>query len=573
MKKDAAIGRNRARQSRRLFGIFMAVALATVVLSLFCPLARADGYSFEVPSENVLVRINSDSSLDVNYSVEFANDSGAKAIDVVDIGMPTDAYVLDECSASIDGVELADIRKSGVVSPGVEVHLVGQAIEPGEKKRLDFHGRVPNMVFTNSERTGYASVLFGNTWWDPAYAHGFTNLTVSIQFPPGVKSNETIYYGQERPSASSADGAIVFTWTNKSASPSEGYEYGVSFPAVYVSGVSPEQPLPDYEPVSPSGTSSYSSGWLSWRYLFYILPVVIMFLVRMIVGVSRVRSQGGKVSYITPKVGMEGAGPRTDLTPAEAAVLLNLDLDRITAIAYFEMVPTGIVSIQGVKPLTLARTKSIPENVPDHYALFLGAISDAGGVERQGLKLALTALIKSVEKKMQGHSHAQTANYYNDRSAKAWIEVKSTADHGRRVDKLNGNLPVMLLDEGFVTKMKETFSAGSFPLPVWAAGLARVSGGEGTEVQIKGGELSVPGQALAGAISTAFLGIQDATFADVQELQGEIVREVNPMEYRRVYRPYWGAHYGRSGGWGGGTGCACACACAGCACACAGGGR
>ena len=561
---------------RRLAAIFILLLAGILMLAAPFSEARAESqkYEFEVPSEDVRVRINKDSSIDFWYKILFKNDPLADPIDIVDIGMPTPNYLPQECTASIDGVTLTDIRPSTVVSPGVEVHLGKLAIPPGLEGTFEFHGKNPEMVFQDTARQGYASMKFKNTWWDSEFTEGSTHLTFSIQFPPGVQNNETVYHGQAEPNRSEVDGCITFTWLVPDASPSQGYLFGVSFPAVYVDGVYPEQPPPDYSPVY-LGTTSSGTGYLSgiWYYIVIFGMAVAAAVGRMFVSASRFRSKGTKVRYMAPAIGVEGAGPMKELFPTEAAVLMSQDLDRVAAVAYLEMIQKGLVSVSGTKPLSLYRTRAAPESLPGCYSGFLAAISPDGTLEPKTLQLALTTLIKSVESKAKGFSNVETVKYYQDAADRAWVEVKSEADHGARMEKFNQYLPFLLLSPGFSSKVREAFAAGTFPMQPWATGLsgAAAQGGTGVTASADGG-LTVQGASFAESIAGGFRSIQDGAFVHVGDFQEDIVKEVNPREYRRVYRPYRGM--GRTGGFGGGGGgCACACACAGCACACAGGGR
>lgn len=556
---------------RVILALLVSTALLLVMSLLAGPAQGAD-YSFEVPEESLKVRINDDSSADFWYLIEFENDAGASPIDVVDIGMPTSDYDIGACEAAVNGKALDDIRPSTVVSPGVEVHLDGNAIRPGDTGIFEFHGRCPSMVYRDSSREGYASFKFMNTWWDSRYAHGNTRLTFSIQFPRGVLPNETIYHDQQYDTYSESDGCVVFTWVRTDAKPSEGYTYGVSFPAAYVEGVSPTQPSIDYTPPQQQSTySSYGGSSRSWWYYLLFLGVpAFAALFKGLVSVKRIKSSGVKPNYITPSIGVEGAGPMKELWPTEAAVLMSLDLDRVAAVAYFEMMQRGLVTIKQTKPTVLQKVASVPESVPAYYRDFIAAIKPEGDLDRKTLKLALTHLIKSVESKTKGFSHAETKKHYEEAAKRSWLAVKTEVDHSKRMEKFNKYLPYLLLDPGFGSRVREAFSAGAFPVEGWAIGIARASEKGPGAVASAEGRLTMEGSVFADSVAEGFRSVRDSAYTHVDEMQDEILKEVNPVEYRRYRRYVHGTGYG----WGGsGGGCACACACAGCACACAGGGR
>lgn len=551
--------------------------LAAALTALASPPCLAQNYSFEVPDMGVRVVVNKDSSIDFYYEIYFENDPDADPIDIVDIGMPTSSYNPSECEASIDGNELTpgqDIRNSEYVSNAVEVDLGDWAIPPGETGVLEFHGSAPQMAFQDPVHEGYASVKFRSTWFSPDFAHGNTYLNFAMQFPPGVEMNETVYHGQTEPTRSMVEGNIVFTWMNAGAVPYEGYLHGISFPAVYVEGVYPEQPEPDYEPIY-TGTTDYSSGsgiFSKMKIWFPIVMVLVIAVFRIFGSAVRVRKKGTKIKYITPAVGVEGAGPMKELSPAEASVVLCHDLDSIAAVAFFEMIKKGLVKLRGTKPLKLERVGVTPDSVTGYYRDFLAGINKDGSLNGDTLKLALTNLIKGTEKKTTGFPHEETAQYYRDAAEKAWAQVKTQTEHSARMAGFDQNILVLLLDDEFAAKVRSTFGSGSFPLEGWMMGLVNAVAGPQTGVTTTAqGGLSVTGAALSEALAGGFLAVKNGAYEFTDPMEKEIVKDVNPAEYRRVYRPW--LYGGRTGGYGGGGGCACACACAGCACACAGGGR
>jgi hypothetical protein len=60
----------------------------------------AQDYRFQMPEEDAIITINTDGSISIDYTFKFVNDSGAHAIDIVDIGMPNSDYVLKTISGT-----------------------------------------------------------------------------------------------------------------------------------------------------------------------------------------------------------------------------------------------------------------------------------------------------------------------------------------------------------------------------------------------------------------------------------------------------------------------------------------
>lgn len=565
---EAVVARTPKLRRRRATRLAASACLLTAMLASLLLLVTipspAASYSFQVPTETVWVRVNTDSSLDFWYTVEFQCDPGASSIDIVDMGMPNTNYYLSECTASIDGHSLEEIKPSTVVTPGVEVHLNEFAIQPGKSGKFQFHGKNPQMVYADTSRPGYASMQFKNTWWGEQYAHGNTSLSFSIQFPRGVKPNETVWHQVQYNSTSVNEDCIVFTWDNASAVPYEGYVYGVSFPAIYVSGVYPEQPLPDYTPPAPSSTSYSSGGGISWSYYIFLAIIIFSTLIRGAFSARTVRKRGAKIAYFKPSVGIEGAGPAKDLMPAEAALLLEQELDRVAAVAYFEMLAGETISIESAKPLSLlhpAVTSLSPASGRGYYPEFIAALTADGQLDADTLELAFKSLIASVGKKVLGYSTGESAKYYREAAKSSWDTVLGARGAADKVTEFEKYLPWLLLDTSFGAKARQAFPAGSVPMPGWAQSLAG---------SLEKGGSSAPD--LGDVIARAFLALQDGPYALTKDMQPGIVKDVYPEEYRRAYVARR-AFVGGLGGGGGGGGCACACACAACACACAGGGR
>ncbi|HUU56663.1 MAG TPA: hypothetical protein VMW93_04920, partial [bacterium] len=81
---------------RRITALFITVVVATAAAP-----AAAQNYYFEVPREVVTVVVNPDSSLDIDYQITFRNTASGDAIDIVDVGFPSDDYDLDSITADV----------------------------------------------------------------------------------------------------------------------------------------------------------------------------------------------------------------------------------------------------------------------------------------------------------------------------------------------------------------------------------------------------------------------------------------------------------------------------------------
>ncbi len=158
-----------------------------------------------------------------------------RAIDVVDIGLPTAGYNISNIRASIDGVELTDIRPSEYVKPGVEVHLAGLWINPGDTGTLHFEATVPSLLFEDVTNRDYASFQITPTWFGDQYISGTTNVQIASTCRRG--SARRTCCTRTRPSASEAlfeDRAVAF-WQFPAVRLTGPNLVGVSFPAARAS--------------------------------------------------------------------------------------------------------------------------------------------------------------------------------------------------------------------------------------------------------------------------------------------------------------------------------------------------
>jgi len=208
----------------------------------------AQDYRFAVPLNQSFVVIDFQGQATIHYRLTFACQPQAKPIDIVDIGLPNHSFILGSAEASIRGRILKDIRISEYVKPGVEVHLDGQTILPGDSATLAFSIKLKRLLYTDDRDKDYASFVFQPTWYGSEYVTGATRLECHFVFPPGVKPDEPRYHKTAFTESwyDSAAGAPVYCWVMEDAKPDGQYVFGASFPAKYVETSSiqrPPQPL------------------------------------------------------------------------------------------------------------------------------------------------------------------------------------------------------------------------------------------------------------------------------------------------------------------------------------------
>ncbi len=136
------------------------VKFLLAVLTMFSISALAQNYGFSIPRFHCTATVNHDRSLEIEYEIEFTCRAGCHAIDIIDIGFPTEDYDIGSIEASVDDVSSKRIYRSTYIDNGVEVHLGNSTIYGGSSAVFRLIGVNPNMVFRDMEDDGYASVEF-----------------------------------------------------------------------------------------------------------------------------------------------------------------------------------------------------------------------------------------------------------------------------------------------------------------------------------------------------------------------------------------------------------------------------
>lgn len=181
------------RQSRlRLAHRPVAATVLCLLGLLFTILAASADYSFSIPNMELSVTVQPDASVRLSYAITFACNPSGDPIDVVDIGLPHAHYSISTMAAFLDGAPCPDIRKSTVVTPGVEVHLP-QPIGPGKQGKFQFRCTMPDLVYQDTTNPSNASLRITPTWYDGTYLTGQTNLWVIVELPLSVKPEEVLY--------------------------------------------------------------------------------------------------------------------------------------------------------------------------------------------------------------------------------------------------------------------------------------------------------------------------------------------------------------------------------------------
>ena len=547
--------------------------LLTLLLLLALPgSALAQTYYFSLDEMTVNVYWNEDGTSSIDYVMVFTNASFADPIDFVDVGLPNNDYDRQSIFADVDGKTVTDIEDSPYVDYGPAIGLGANAIRAGQSGTVHvFIGTVRNVLYPDDDDENYVSAVFSPTWFDSKFVNGTTDLAVSFHLPPGVQPEEPRWHSApsgfpSEPATSLDDqGRVTYTWIDPSASATQAYNFGASFPAQYV---------PENAVVRPS---PFAPLMAFFGALLNCLPGIgFMAVFVFIIYAANRSSQQRKLQYLPPKISIEGHGIKRGLTSIEAAILLQEPMDKILTMILFAVIKKEAATVVKREPLKLEVADPLPADLRDYESDFLEAFKETKtNARRVKLQAAMTTLVKGVANKMKGFSRKETVTYYKDIMERAWAQVEAADTPEVKSEKYNEVMEWTMLDREYDERTRRTFSGGPVFVPMWwgrfdpgygGASSAPVSSGGGGGGKGGGGMSlpQLPGSDFAASVVTGTQSFAAGVVGNLTDFTNGITNKTNP--------PPPPSSSGSRGG-GGGGGCACACACAGCACACAGGGR
>jgi len=540
--------------------------------------AYAQNYSFAVPELLMQVFVQPDSSVRIIYDITFEN--YGSAIDIVDIGTPHSGYNISNMSASIDGVALTDIRKSEYVSPGVEVHLDGNAIPSGGRGTLHFEMTMPEMIFTDTTNKENASLQITPTWFDSSLVRGTGTIEIRVTMLEGVQLDEVLYQDVEFSDKGTENSRVVAVWRFENVPATKEYRVGVSFPQRGLTNVTEVTTWDLF--MRWLGQFAGVIGGIVGGCLPLAFPIFIFW------AIIRAVKKAGKPNYLPPIAQVEGGGIKRGLTAPEAGVILELPLTKVLALVIFGLLEKGLVKRADktgslTEALTLeiadayrtdlkdasARAKyrrSVAQQqgtvIHNYEDAFLDLIQENPGKPVKALKVVkpMERLVKIAAAKMQGFDLSDTQDYYRRVIDRAIEQASALGDIEQREQYLDKYGSWVMLDKDY----RRVMTVGSYHYwPLWAR-QARPSltsppvGGIG-----RGGGAASSGRPAPkfGDVASSFAGWAETTM-------GGMAAAIMPTSLQKptpVSTSSSGGSFRSS--------CACACAGCACACACAGGGR
>jgi len=586
-------------------------------------------YRFQVTEMDVQLHVQPDASLRLQYRIVFANQPGAAAIDVVDIGLPHGGYVLGNMSARRDGTPARAIRRSEYIDVGVEIDLAGHPIGPGQTGTVEFECVMPDMVYLDTTDAERAGLQFRPTWFDPLLQVGTTRLRVAVHLLPGVTAEEVRYHDESmrydqlaRYGGGSEQHLVaVWEWPAWQLGP-DNPKLGISFPrrgmqrVVRTSAVGllvkwfRERPgLQFGSGVTLCGglavlffRFSHGTGWILFVLLCGAMAIVMLSspglhlllwpLLLGLIGCNEWYLRRRRSGYLPAMATVEGGGIKRGLTAPQAAVLLEMPLGQVATLVLFGLLRKGVLQLRDDDPPQVEVVEPFRSGPParraaaaqrgivlhDYEHPFLDQLAVSGSIDACNLAEPLQQLITSVVERMQGFDDSDTREYYRRIVARAWTEAESIKAVAQRAQTVERNIDWMILRPDWETVFREWGRRGYRYEPDWSR-----------PVPAPGGPPRGAPTPTTPTTSRTGLGEVASSFAGwAENFSGRLASAVEPLTLGiptrrgvvdlsgvdRVTADVFTALAESSGGGGGGSGgCACACAGCACACACAGGGR
>ncbi len=509
----------------------------------------AQDYYFKLRNESVHVYPKADGSIDINYTIVFENHGDP--IDVIDIGFPNEYYNLSSIHAKWykDGTwyTLTDIRVSTYIDIGVEVHIPASIqIHDGEVGTLVIWGNNPHMIYQDTEKEDYVGYEFSPTWFSGGFCFMVDYMYTYLHFPVGFYNRSESYYHREAPDIIKNDSqSLVFIYREENVAPKQ-FTYGISFPKRYVSTY--------YTAYNPPINIDFDD------LMIFIFPV---FFFLCLLGAS-LSNHRGRNKYLPPAVKAETLGIHRGLTAVEAAVLMEIPLQRVFTMIIFGMLKKGIIDVvPGDPPRFIKKNVDLKQARARYYErALLKAINDNGTINKKRVEDALILLIETVAEKMEGYSRDKTKEYYKKIIERAFREIASAEEPVVQQKAFNEYAEWLLAAD---KPKKYASGLDVVYVPPWYMSIHRTSyrsrgihrsKSSFSQLPSPSGKTEIPSISnFADSFVSGVEGFANTAVAGFAGIADAIVNLFNPAP--------------SSGGHGG----SCACACASCACACAGGGR
>ena len=537
-----------------------ALALIPVLLSLtlfavcICPqTVWAQEIQYHVAKEWAKIWINTDGTIDLQYTVQIACDKGR--ITYVYLGQPTGDFKIGEAFDSNghalkveDATDGSDYR--------ARVYL-NEPLTDAQSAEFTVTTNVGNMIWKDETNPGNVGLQFTPTWWSAVV----NDLRVLVVLPAGIAQDQVrvtpdwdnVYTDPNE------SGRLVVYWERKDVTPNTQSQFGISFPATAVE---------NYETTKQADIIS-KNVWLIFPILAALFIGLIVFAVRRL-----------RRSYLAPKMQMETLGIRRGFTAVEAAYLLGVPPSKVVVMVLYSLLLKRAVWVSSTKPsLKLQISEGFkdptrPTETPLRYYEkdFLNAISSDDRLDEKALADSYMRIRTAVENTMAGYCRADTIAFYKKTVEEAWGQVEKAGAADIASKMFDENLLWLILDDNFKGRSENAFKGFDFqPMPFWWwywYGYSQYDPNPTYNPATNVGHPppTIPGADFANNIASSIEKTANNFVVNLEKFTNSILPAPPPKQLSRepVHHEANCACACVS--------CACVCACVSCACACASGG-
>lgn len=498
--------------------------LVTLVLFLFVAIqSTAQDYGFELPTVLFEAWVEEDGTLTLEHEFEIRNAPDARALDGVDVGMPSTNWSISRVRAWIDDQPVRDIVKSPYVKNAAAANLPDGGLPPGQSARVRVRVEgVSGLLFADTTDPVRVSLRITPTWFDGRYVRGETVVRLIVHLPPGIPAEALTWHDvpwheqvlvqatPERPEHP----AVAWQESRRFTGP---WQVGVSFPRQVADASGVMRPTTSgvreittwdlFEAwASEPGVrgkallafmaaftllffwASRRTGCVPWGILSAILLVVFAIkpvmpillapalpLAAWLVRWSRIRK---KRAYVPAVASVEGGGIKRGLTAPEAACLLEAPPEKILLLVLYGLSRKKLAVLEAKEP------KGMVARALDGFGL--GMPSDLERAAKQGSVLhpyesAFLSLLKSDEpidvatidwrkalkgvaehaaSRLQGHDIDETRAYYEKIVQRAWKEAASVGNVELRKEAVDRTFDWLVLEPNAWKRMDGWHRAG-----------------------------------------------------------------------------------------------------------------
>ncbi len=541
-------------------------------LLMFTYQVTGQGLEWEILKEFYNLEINKDGSVNLYLYLKFHLLRG-QIQKYVSIPLPNKYFSNVQVSTNDSRNWINYYREEKNNWNGLTVY-VARTLNSGEEFTIEVTAKINKIIYSDETNKGNVGVMFIPAWWESPPAE-IKKLRIRIVLPEGVKIEDvktTQNYWMN--SGLTKDGRTWVYWEKQNLPPTTKYIVGVSFPKQYVQ-TGKEKPFSVTENPSPTEPLNF---------FFNLFPFLLFtgFIFYTLIRRPIIRNE-----YKDPEFEIEFMGPRKDLDPVEAAVLLKTHPGKIISMILFSLAMKGAIKILSYTPLKIGKEEPLLK-LKRYESMVLKCIIN-NVLEEKCLINTLRYIRKRVDYKVRYFCRKETEEYYQKLVEKKWNRIKHTKLASEAFKQYQRQLLWLFIDKDFKKKTEEEMQRKKqtepipvpeiyiyyFPVPTYTSPTKEIP----STTQKPG--IKTPTATLPTSTSqpvpviTSIEKFANQVASAIEQTSNQVIKNIEEAA-KVLTTPHeqtqQTSHVSSRSCVCACVSCACACACVSCACACAGGG-